>query len=61
MLIFIDLWHTDKSQLCAKIRALILTGAKPVYIRSNQPIVASPAQLSVMVGAKRRQRESRVI
>lgn len=30
-------------QLCAKIRALILTGAKPVYIRFNQPIVASLA------------------
>ena len=33
----------NKFQLCAKIRALILTGAKPVYIRSNQPIVVSLA------------------
>ena len=50
-----------KFLLCAKIRALILMGAKPVYIRFNQPIVASLAQLSVMIDAKRRQRESRVI
>ena len=51
----------QKLLLCAKIRALILMGAKPVYIRFNQPIVASLAQLSVMIDAKRRQRESRVI
>ena len=38
-----SLMDAENSILCAKIRALILTGAKPVYIRFNQPIVASLA------------------
>ena len=50
----------DKFPLCAQQRAINLTGAKPVCLRSNQPAVASLAWQSVMAVAKRRQRASRV-
>jgi len=46
--------------LCAQLRVINLTGGKPVCSRPSQPAVASLELSSVMVGAKRRQRESRV-